>query len=51
MTESGGIKEQEGSVINPLSLTNRVQFPIRPWQNEKKWEGTEEKLKCPKRMS
>ncbi len=49
MTESGGIKEQEGSVINPLSLTNRVQFPIRHWLNEKKWEGTEEKLKCPKR--
>ncbi len=44
-----GIKEQEGSVINPLSLTNRVQFPIRHWLNEKKWEGTEEKLKCPKR--
>ncbi len=48
MTERGWIKEQEGSVINPLSLTNRVQFPIRPWLNEKKWEGTEEKLKCPK---
>ncbi len=48
MTESGGIKGHEGSAINPLSLTNRVHFPICPWHNEKKWEGTEEKLKCPK---
>lgn len=39
MTESGGIKEQEGSEINPLSLTNRVHFPICLWHNEKSGKG------------
>jgi len=33
------------SPINPLSLTNRVHFPICLLARWRKWEGTENKVK------